>query len=92
MRRFSMPRQMASLLASVLLGISGPLSAGLDADLLHGLSARSLGPAAASGRITAIDAVVSDPNHIVIGAATGGVWISDNGGLTWTPVAAPITM
>jgi photosystem II stability/assembly factor-like uncharacterized protein len=60
--------------------------AGLDAEMLGGLSARSLGPAAVSGRITAIDAVAANPNHIVIGAATGGVWISENGGLTWTPV------
>jgi photosystem II stability/assembly factor-like uncharacterized protein len=81
-----MHQRLAPLAASVLLSIPMSLSAGLDADLLHGLSARSLGPAAASGRITAIDAVISDPNHIVIGAATGGVWISENGGLTWTPV------
>ena len=58
----------------------------LEAGLLEGLSARTLGPAAVSGRITAIDAVADNPNHIVIGAATGGVWISQNGGLTWTPV------
>ncbi|NND58293.1 MAG: hypothetical protein HKN57_13690 [Xanthomonadales bacterium] len=66
--------------------LTGPADAQLDGELLHGLSARSLGPAAVSGRITAIDAVASNPNHIVLGAATGGVWISDNGGLTWTPV------
>ena len=66
----------------------GPLSAlaALDADLLEGLSARTLGPAAVGGRISAIDAVASDPNRIVVGAATGGVWISDNGGVTWEPV------
>jgi photosystem II stability/assembly factor-like uncharacterized protein len=54
--------------------------------LLSGLEARAIGPAAMSGRITAIDAVVSNPNRIVIGVATGGVWMSDNGGLTWRPV------
>ena len=58
----------------------------LDAKLMEGLKARSIGPAAISGRIAAIDVVASDPNHIVVGAATGGVWISDNGGLTWEPV------
>jgi photosystem II stability/assembly factor-like uncharacterized protein len=60
--------------------------AAIDPDLLEGLSARTLGPAAVSGRISAIDVVSSNPNHIVIGAATGGVWISENGGLNWTPV------
>jgi len=63
-----------------------PAQAALDPELLHGLQARSIGPAAVSGRITAIDVVRSDPNRMVIGAATGGVWISGNGGLTWTPV------
>jgi photosystem II stability/assembly factor-like uncharacterized protein len=65
---------------------AGTSVAALDGDLLGGLSARALGPAAVSGRITAIDVVSAHPNHIVIGAATGGVWISENGGLTWTPV------
>ncbi len=72
------------LLATLL--FPGLLLAAPDADLLHGMKARSIGPAAVSGRITAIDAVQSNPQHIVIGAATGGVWISHNGGLTWTPV------
>jgi len=60
--------------------------AALDNSLMEGLKARSIGPAAISGRVAAIDVVNSDPNHIVVGSATGGVWISDNGGLTWEPV------
>ncbi|NND44324.1 MAG: xyloglucanase precursor, partial [Xanthomonadales bacterium] len=63
-----------------------PLWASLDPDLLAGMKARAIGPAAIGGRIAAVDAVASDPNFIVIGVATGGVWISENGGLTWTPV------
>jgi photosystem II stability/assembly factor-like uncharacterized protein len=66
--------------------LAPPLHAAVDPDLLAGLKARAIGPAAMSGRITAIDAVASDPNRIVIGVATGGVWLSDNGGLTWDPV------
>ena len=74
--------------AASLLVLLFPLAAdaAFDPALFDGMSARALGPAAVSGRISAIDAVHSDPNHIVIGAATGGVWISKNGGLTWTPV------
>jgi photosystem II stability/assembly factor-like uncharacterized protein len=72
--------------AVILLLTASGLAASFDQKLLQGLAARSIGPAAVSGRMTAIDALQSDPNHIVIGAATGGVWISDNGGLTWTPV------
>jgi len=39
-----------------------------------------------SGRIGAIDVVESNPNIIYVGAATGGVWKSINGGTTWTPI------
>jgi len=53
---------------------------------LAALEARSLGPAGMSGRITAIDAVSSDPDLVFVGAATGGLWKSVNGGQTWTPV------
>ncbi len=71
--------------AALMIG-AGTANAEIDSDLLSGLEARVVGPAAMSGRVAAIDAVVSDPNHIVVGAATGGVWISDNGGLNWEPV------
>lgn len=74
------------LLAFTCLSMAAAGAETIDPKLLHGLKARSLGPAAVSGRIAAIDAVHSDPNHIVIGAATGGVWVSRNGGLTWNPV------
>jgi photosystem II stability/assembly factor-like uncharacterized protein len=60
--------------------------AAFDSDLLAGLQARNIGPAAVGGRITAIDVIASRPDHILIGTATGGVWMSDNAGLTWHPV------
>lgn len=47
---------------------------------------RAIGPAGMSGRITAIDALASDPNVIVLGAASGGVWKTLNGGGAWTPL------
>jgi photosystem II stability/assembly factor-like uncharacterized protein len=47
---------------------------------------RNIGPAGMSGRITTIDAVVSNPNTIYIGAASGGVWKTENSGQTWAPV------
>ncbi len=63
-----------------------PAVADFDPQLFAGMKARAIGPAAVGGRIAAIDAVNSNPNHIVIGAATGGVWVSQNGGLTWSAV------
>jgi photosystem II stability/assembly factor-like uncharacterized protein len=82
------PHTRLHLIATVLL-LSLPgtaLTASIDPDLLKGLSARSIGPAGVGGRIAAIDVVASNPNRIVIGVATGGVWISDSGGLSWEPV------
>jgi hypothetical protein len=52
---------------------------------LKALKPRNIGPAGMSGRITAIDAVVSDPDTWYIGAASGGVWKTTNSGATWTP-------
>lgn len=50
------------------------------------LKARHLGPALMSGRITSIDALQSDPLHMYIGTASGGVWKSTNGGVIVKPV------
>lgn len=47
---------------------------------------RNIGPAGMSGRITAIDAVVADPNTIYLGAASGGVWKTTNQGASWDAV------
>jgi photosystem II stability/assembly factor-like uncharacterized protein len=50
------------------------------------LKPRNIGPAGMSGRITTIDAVIANPNIIYVGAASGGVWKTENSGHTWTPV------
>ena len=73
-------------LAVAALGIQNPAGAAIDAKLLAGMKARAIGPAAASGRIAAIDAVITNPNTIYVGTATGGVWKTTNGGLTWDPI------
>ena len=41
---------------------------------------RSIGPAGMSGRVSSIDVVPGNPNIIFVGASTGGVWRSDDGG------------
>ncbi len=58
----------------------------LDISQLESMKARNIGPAGMSGRIVAIDAVVSNPEIIYAGAASGGVWKSVDGGITWKPV------
>lgn len=58
----------------------------LNIELFKNMKARNIGPGAMSGRITAIDAVQSNPDIIYAGAASGGVWKTENGGTTWTPI------
>ena len=55
-------------------------------DLFKNLKARAIGPAGMSGRVTTIDAVNANPNIIYIGAASGGVWKTENGGTTWASI------
>ncbi|HJX26887.1 MAG TPA: hypothetical protein VJ885_03165, partial [Thermoanaerobaculia bacterium] len=82
----SAARAWAPLWAVGLALLASAASAAVDPSLLAGMKARSVGPAAMSGRIAAIDASVKDPDLIWVGAATGGVWKSTNGGLSWEPV------
>jgi photosystem II stability/assembly factor-like uncharacterized protein len=58
----------------------------IDPALLAGMKARSIGPAAMSGRVVAVAAVESDPEVIYVGGATSGVWKSTDGGLTFEPI------
>jgi len=69
--------------AALSLVLASSAFAGFDADRLAGLKARSIGPAGMSGRIAALDVLESDPDVVYAGAATGGLWRSKNGGLTW---------
>ena len=58
-----------------------------DSETISGLGARNIGSATMSGRIAALDAVQEGQRLTVfIGAASGGVWKSVNGGTTFKPV------
>jgi len=59
----------------------------VDSETISGLGARNIGSATMSGRVAAIDAVQEGQRLTVyIGAASGGVWKSVNGGTTFKPV------
>jgi len=58
----------------------------LDMKLMHDLKPRTIGPAGMSGRVTAIDAVHEQPEIIYVGTASGGLWKSTSGGVTWEAI------
>lgn len=78
-------------IAPALLGLAlaappAPLASQPTPEAFRALEARNIGPAGMSGRITSIAVDPSDPTRIFIGGASGGVWRSENAGLTWQPV------
>jgi photosystem II stability/assembly factor-like uncharacterized protein len=77
-------RALASLLVALPLLAQEEIK--LDSSTLGGLSARSIGPAVMGGRIAAIDGTADSPSTIYVGAASGGVWKSTDGGTTFKPV------
>ena len=59
----------------------------VDSETISGLGARNIGSAAMSGRVSALAAVHEGSRlTIYVGAASGGVWKSENGGTTYKPV------
>ncbi len=59
----------------------------VDAGTISGVGARNIGSAAMSGRIAAVAATHQDGKTVVyVGAASGGVWKSADGGTTFKPV------
>ena len=73
------------LLALCLLSIQA-FSQKLDLDLVKNLEPRNIGPGGMSGRVTSIDVVHDNPENIFAGTASGGLWNSQNGGITWKPI------
>jgi photosystem II stability/assembly factor-like uncharacterized protein len=82
-----MAKRMITLCA-VLLACSSAAAAdvAIDSATFGGLTARSIGPAVMSGRIAAVDVAPGDPITIWVGSASGGVWRSENAGVSFEPV------
>src|SRR5205814_1372828 len=55
-------------------------------DPLENWKFRNLGPAAGGGRITSVVGVPGKPNIYYVGAAAGGVFMTQDGGLTWKAI------
>src|SRR2546425_340309 len=54
--------------------------------VLKPLRFREIGPATMGGRIDDFAVVESNPDVLYVGAATGGVLKTENGGITWQPI------
>jgi photosystem II stability/assembly factor-like uncharacterized protein len=79
------------LISSIILSLSvfatAQTNIKIDSDTISGLGARNIGSAAMSGRVSALDAVQEGKRLTVyVGAASGGVWKSLNGGTTYKSV------
>ncbi len=73
----------AALSATALLA---PLAASAADAPYSNLSWREVGPAISGGRIAGVAGTPQDDKLYYVGTAGGGVWKSDNGGETWSPV------
>src|SRR5712691_2485236 len=58
----------------------------ITSDALKGLEFRSIGPAIMGGRIDDFAVVESRPSTFYVGAASGGLWKTENNGTTFEPV------
>ena len=65
-----------------ILGLSQSTNNWLSQDLQW----RNIGPANMMGRIAAVDALDTDYRHVICASASGGVFKSTNGGITWDAI------
>jgi photosystem II stability/assembly factor-like uncharacterized protein len=78
-----------ALAAALALGAATPATHGevtIDSNSFGGLEVRAIGPAVMGGRIAAIDGVAKEPLTLYVGSASGGVWKSTDGGVSFKPV------
>ncbi|MFZ1705571.1 MAG: hypothetical protein WAT79_14575 [Saprospiraceae bacterium] len=55
-------------------------------EIFSNMKARHIGPAVMSGRVTDLEAHPTDSKVFYVGAAGGGVWKTNNAGITFNPI------
>ncbi|WP_369994214.1 WD40/YVTN/BNR-like repeat-containing protein [Winogradskyella sp.] len=55
-------------------------------EMVKNMTPRNIGPGGMSGRVTAIDVVLNNPDVMYVGTASGGLWKSTSGGIKWDPI------
>jgi photosystem II stability/assembly factor-like uncharacterized protein len=76
------------LASAATLAVSPAVAQSFDSAAVSGLGVRNIGSATMSGRISAIDGRQEKDGKVtlLIGSASGGVWKSEDGGTTFTPL------
>lgn len=55
-------------------------------DPFGNLEWRAIGPVNMGGRVADVEGVPGDPNTVYVGTASGGIWKTTNGGMTFDPI------
>ncbi len=58
----------------------------IDSKTFERLDRRSIGPAIFDGRTADVEGVPGNPNIVYVASASGGLWKTLNGGITWKPI------
>ena len=85
-----MNKKLAELRKSTNGAVVAPaVEGGLSHDWIKALTWRCIGPAAMGGRIIALSIFEADPSTYWVATASGGLWISEDGGRKWKTVPTP---
>lgn len=57
-----------------------------EKSILNSIKFRNIGPSVMSGRVSDIDANPNDPTEFYVAYASGGLWYTNNNGLSFSPI------
>ena len=84
--RLPLPLLVIFLLAANVVAQNGGAAKSPFEEAFSRLEYRSIGPAIMGGRIADVEGVPGDPNVVYVASASGGLWKTTNGGVTWKPI------
>ena len=70
----------------VLTAMSLPVTGTAEEHPLSGIHLRNIGPALTSGRVSDFAFVPGQPHRFYVSMASGGLWKTENNGITWEPI------